>query len=178
MPRDHEIRYRLEESHHSLVAMAAFAHGADIIEYAREAVVRRATADLKELHPQLQELILRELGLILGDTGQSYRKKRGRIPDREEALAYYKEKGFTFAFDSWWDHYESNGWRVGKNPVMKWQATMGTFQRTEPQFQRKLDIDAERQAKNKAVTMKSDEIERLQIEKDMARIAAERRAAR
>lgn len=44
-------------------------------------------------------------------------------PDMTEVKAYFSEKGGTNAqAERFFTYYESNGWRVGKNPMKKWKA--------------------------------------------------------
>lgn len=44
-------------------------------------------------------------------------------PDIAEVKAYFAEKGGTNAqAERFFTYYESNGWRVGKNPMKKWKA--------------------------------------------------------
>lgn len=44
-------------------------------------------------------------------------------PDIAEVKAYFAEKGGTGAqAERFFSYYESNGWRVGKNPMKKWKA--------------------------------------------------------
>ena len=52
-------------------------------------------------------------------------------PTLEEATAYAKEIGFRDAA-KWMDHYESNGWRVGKVKMVDWKSCMRKWNR-EPQ---------------------------------------------
>ena len=52
-------------------------------------------------------------------------KKSNRFhpPDAVEVKAYFAEKGGTNAqAERFFTYYESNGWRVGKNPMKKWKA--------------------------------------------------------
>lgn len=44
-------------------------------------------------------------------------------PTREEVAVYAREKGLPLDVDRFMEFYESNGWRVGKNPMKDWQAT-------------------------------------------------------
>lgn len=44
-------------------------------------------------------------------------------PTREELEAYKKEKGLDFNPNDFIDYYESNGWKVGRNPMRDWKAT-------------------------------------------------------
>lgn len=67
-------------------------------------------------------------------------KKRDRTttkftkPTPEELYAYCKEKGYTFGIGAFLDYYESNGWRVGRNPMKSWKAACGTWQRKEKEW--------------------------------------------
>ncbi len=45
-------------------------------------------------------------------------------PTLEEAQAYADEKGYRFSVEQWFAYYESNGWKVGKNPMKSWKASM------------------------------------------------------
>jgi len=49
-----------------------------------------------------------------------------RKPTRDEARAYGRELGMDEAeVDAWFDHFESNGWRVGgKTPMKDWPAAL------------------------------------------------------
>jgi len=49
-------------------------------------------------------------------------------PTPEEVTAYAKTKGIDLDGLVFWSFYESNGWRVGKNPMKSWKAAVtGTW---------------------------------------------------
>lgn len=54
------------------------------------------------------------------------RKGKGRAPfqppTREEAKAYLESLGLKADIEKIFDHYESNGWRCGRNPMKDWRA--------------------------------------------------------
>ena len=52
-------------------------------------------------------------------------------PTIKEVTAYVLEKGYTFNPQAFYDYYEANGWRVGKNPMKKWKAACANWQRME-----------------------------------------------
>ena len=52
-------------------------------------------------------------------------------PTINEITAYVLEKGYTFNPQAFYDYYEANGWRVGKNPMKKWKAACANWQRME-----------------------------------------------
>ena len=52
-------------------------------------------------------------------------------PTEEEAAAYYDEHGFTFGLEKWFARYESNGWKVGRDKMKDWKASMRYWQTLE-----------------------------------------------
>lgn len=67
------------------------------------------------------------------------RKKRSSSafvkPTLEECMAYAQEKGYNWDVDKFYNYYESNGWRVGRNPMKNWKAAMSNWNKHEPQYQ-------------------------------------------
>ena len=53
--------------------------------------------------------------------------RRFTPPAREEVMAYISEKGYRVDADRWIAYYESNGWRVGRNPMKDWKAAVRTW---------------------------------------------------
>ena len=49
-------------------------------------------------------------------------------PTVEEVAEYIKEKGYHFNAEDFVAYYESNGWKVGKNPMKSWQAACRTWE--------------------------------------------------
>lgn len=50
-------------------------------------------------------------------------------PSLEEVKAYCKERGNSVDPVAFIAHYESNGWRVGKNPMRKWKSAIVTWEK-------------------------------------------------
>ena len=48
-------------------------------------------------------------------------------PTLEEVREYISAKGYSVDSVKWFSHYESNGWRVGKNPMSNWKAAVVTW---------------------------------------------------
>ncbi len=55
--------------------------------------------------------------------------KRFKKPSIEEVKDYIREQGYSVDPEGFYDYYEANGWKVGKNPVKDWKACVRTFQR-------------------------------------------------
>ena len=50
-------------------------------------------------------------------------------PTVDEVAAYCQERGNRVDPEHFVDHYEANGWKVGKNPMKDWKATVRTWER-------------------------------------------------
>ena len=62
------------------------------------------------------------------DTGNDKRDiRRFTPPTRDQVAEYFAEKGYRVDADRWMAYYESNGWRVGKNPMRDWKAAVRTW---------------------------------------------------
>lgn len=65
------------------------------------------------------------------------KKRRSSVfvkPTLEECIAYAQEKGYQWNIERFFNYYESNGWRVGQNPMKNWKAAMRTWNTKEPQY--------------------------------------------
>lgn len=51
-------------------------------------------------------------------------RPRFKPPTLEDVAAYCKEKELSVDAQRFVDYYQSNGWRVGKNPMRDWQAAV------------------------------------------------------
>ncbi|MFI5420686.1 MAG: hypothetical protein ACHQ1H_06930 [Nitrososphaerales archaeon] len=53
-------------------------------------------------------------------------------PSALEVTAYAKTIGFELDGQRFCDHYEANGWKVGRNPMRSWQAAVRTWKNRNP----------------------------------------------
>lgn len=68
------------------------------------------------------------------ETAEPEKPKRKRFvkPTAEDILGYCAEKGYTHVdVDAFLAHYESVGWRVGKNPMVSWRAAVTGWETRE-----------------------------------------------
>ena len=56
-------------------------------------------------------------------------------PTVDEVAAHVREKGYTFDPVAFWNYYESNGWKVGRNTMKSWTSACVTWQRKEGKAQ-------------------------------------------
>ena len=66
-------------------------------------------------------------------TGVGDRARRFTPPAREEVEAYCREAGIQIDVDRFVSYYESNGWRVGRNPMKNWKAAVQNWFRRDAQ---------------------------------------------
>ena len=52
-------------------------------------------------------------------------------PSREDIISFCQENGLVIDVDRFLDYYASNGWRVGKNPMKDWKATVRNWARKD-----------------------------------------------
>lgn len=66
---------------------------------------------------------------VKGVVGGNPPCRRFTPPSPQEVGAYIREKGYTrVSADEFIAFYESNGWRVGKNPMKDWKAAVRTWE--------------------------------------------------
>ena len=58
---------------------------------------------------------------------QPKKSERFVKPTIEEIQAHILEKGYTFDAEAFYAFYESNGWKVGKNPMKNWKMACTTW---------------------------------------------------
>lgn len=52
-------------------------------------------------------------------------------PTLQEVQSYCQERRNSVNPEKWLNHYESNGWKVGKNPMKDWKAAVRTWENSE-----------------------------------------------
>lgn len=57
------------------------------------------------------------------------KEKRFVKPTLEDVIAYCEEKRNGVDPEKWYNYYESNGWKVGKNSMKNWKACVNTWAR-------------------------------------------------
>ena len=74
----------------------------------------------------------------------SARKERTHFvpPTLEEVKDYEAQKGYTFSAEKFWGYYESNGWRVGKNPMKSWHGACVTWQGKQNEESNNLNLNS------------------------------------
>lgn len=85
----------------------------------------------KEIEIELE--IEKELEIELDSSAKSTTTKRKRFekPTISDIEQYCIERNNNVNAEHFFDYYESNGWRVGKNSMKDWKAAVRTWERSE-----------------------------------------------
>lgn len=75
---------------------------------------------------------------------ESVKKSAPRFtpPTMEEVAAYCSERGNSVDAERFCSFYQSNGWKVGKNPMKDWKAAVRTWEKRDAQSGNNQDGDA------------------------------------
>ena len=60
-----------------------------------------------------------------------YKEKRFKKPTLEEVKEYCLERNNNVNAEQFIDYYDANGWKVGKNPMKDWKASIRTWERNK-----------------------------------------------
>ena len=71
----------------------------------------------------------KDIDIVKDSSKENRDKKRFTPPTKEEIAAYCLEKDLHIDVDYFIDYYTANGWKVGKNPMKDWKATVRTWER-------------------------------------------------
>lgn len=90
-------------------------------------------------HTENQHTEITPLSITNISNTEESNTKRYRFvkPTIEEVEAYINEKGYDIDAHKFIDYYNANGWRVGKNPMRDWQATVRNWARNNYQSDKK-----------------------------------------
>ena len=65
-------------------------------------------------------------------------------PTIEEIAAYCQEKGYYVDAEYFFNYYEGNGWKVGRNAMKNWKATLATWNTKEKEHKQDRDYELQR----------------------------------
>jgi hypothetical protein len=63
------------------------------------------------------------------DSADANASKRFIKPTIQDVFEYCQERKNNVNPEKWYDHYESNGWKVGKNAMKDWKAAVRTWEK-------------------------------------------------
>lgn len=73
----------------------------------------------------------KDKGIDMNKGVQGEKEKKGAFkkPTVEEVTAYCRERGNSVDPESFYDFYQSKGWRIGKEPMKDWKAAVRTWEK-------------------------------------------------
>ena len=83
--------------------------------------------------PEIEKEIEKEIEIELDSSAKSTTTKRKRFekPTISDIKQYCIERNNNVNAEHFFDYYESNGWKVGKNSMKDWKAAVRTWERSE-----------------------------------------------
>ena len=94
------------------------------------------------------------------------RESRFVPPTLEEIKDYEAQKGYTFSAERFWGYYESNGWRVGKNPMKSWHGACVTWQGKQNEESNNLNLNNNATIQREGGRASADEPEWLRHQRE------------
>lgn len=102
-----------------------------------ETVVVNDSQNDSQNDSRLKEVNIKEVNIIQDNVKEI---KTSRIvfvkPTKTEIIDYINEKQLKVDSETFFDHYESNGWKVGKVPMKDWKATLRNWDRKTKEAKR------------------------------------------
>lgn len=68
------------------------------------------------------------------------KSERFKKPSLKEVTDLFKEKGYEYLAENFYNYYESNGWKIGRNPMKSWTATVAQWVSREKPTKKKTEL--------------------------------------
>ena len=104
----------------------------DVKEWVDEELVINTDDEfLKELSEAEKRTFINQLDWELYSKKDVKKEPVSRFnkPDKYEVYFYIQENGYSVNVEDWFNHYESNVWKVDKNPMKDWKAAVRTWEK-------------------------------------------------
>ena len=132
-------------------------------EYRERQIADNVQIMSKTKKDNVRQEIEKEIEKEIDIKKESTKEKTSRFspPTLEEIQAYIREKGFNVDAERFFDYYTSNGWKVGKNPMKSWEATVRNWARDNKQEEPKpkgavsYDLEKVKERANQPIVYKS-----------------------
>lgn len=89
------------------------------------------TKRIQDVYKMDTQVRLGQESIVKDNKGICASPRRFTKPSLDEVSAYCAERGNNVDAEKWYDYYESNGWRVGKNAMKDWKAAVRTWEKRE-----------------------------------------------
>ena len=95
-----------------------------------EEILEKSTPEI-EIEIELEKDIEIEKEIHSSAKSTTTKRKRFEKPSISDIKQYCMERNNNVNAEQFFDHYESNGWKVGKNSMKDWRAAVRTWERSE-----------------------------------------------
>ena len=82
-------------------------------------------------HPKVKESKVKENKDSIIEADEPPASPKFKKPTIDEIKQYITEKKYSIDAESFFNYYESNGWKVGKNPMKNWPAAVSNWNKRE-----------------------------------------------
>jgi len=125
------FKFEKTEAGYANIRMAEeSSHKREIAEIRRKAVLSRYKCTTNEGTNVLQTVSVSD-SVSVSSFNTKKEKNVFTKPSLEDIRNYIKENRYSVEPEKWFNHYESNGWKVGKNPMKNWKAAVRTWEHSE-----------------------------------------------
>lgn len=179
-----ELRYSQMLPYDTVTLASVIDEDKDNLEKAIETLIRLELIEILDDGTIYMRAIERLIG---SETGQTIRKREAKIdqvktypeitlenrvkskekrdkkfikPTVDDVMRYCKERNNNVDPERFVDYYESNGWKVGKNPMKDWKACVRTWEKNYIKTEKPADHISTYDA-SKNVTVSADEEEEI-----------------
>ena len=99
----------------------------------------RKTHPVNLANPDVTQTKANHKPLTINQYKEKDKKKAAAFnrPSVDEVNRYVLDKNYTISAQRFIDHYDSNGWKVGKNSMKDWKAAVRTWQQRESESNEK-----------------------------------------
>jgi predicted phage replisome organizer len=113
-----------------MLGSASNTEGAERVRRFREKQKQAALQSVTEIVTKCNESIeYRDKSIDIKEIPKGIKKSAGRFtpPSVDEVRDYIREKGFAVDAEAFCAFYDSNGWKVGRNPMKDWRRALVTW---------------------------------------------------
>lgn len=117
-----------------IIKSEIYKNGIKFTSYQTSAEIARG---VQKIHSDSAEIAPNNVDDNINISSLSNKARAFIKPSIEEIRAYATEYGYIIDAESFYNHYESNGWKVGKVAMKDWQAAVRNWVKRQKEFEAK-----------------------------------------
>lgn len=115
------------------------------VKYVSYSVCEKITHPVQKLHTGCAEITHNNKDININNT-LSNKAERFAKPSLDAIRDYCRERGNGVDADQFYNFYESNGWKVGRNPMKDWKAAVRTWEKREKEIPQRKSSPVKRES--------------------------------